>query len=104
MNYSVWHMKNTFITNFLVRKMTVLLGVGSRLVAVDTLLLLHPAPPQHVDVFGSLPAVSGQRRLSQAQREQPEDRVTVNFFPFNLHTAEVHIFGFIVKLFHHLSQ
>lgn len=43
----------------------------SRLVAVDVPMLLHPAPPLHVDVFGSQPGVSAQRRLSQAQRQQP---------------------------------
>lgn len=37
-------------------------------------MLLHPAPPQRLDVFGSEPAVSGQRGLTLAQRQQPTDR------------------------------
>lgn len=49
-------------------------GQRSRLVAVDALVLLHPAPSQHLQVFGPQPAVSGQGRLPQAQREQPAER------------------------------
>lgn len=48
----------------------------SRLVAVDALVLLHPAPPLRLDVFGSQPAIPGQRGLSQAQRQQPAGRHT----------------------------
>lgn len=35
------------------KKAIVCSAVWSRLIAVDTLVLLHPAPPQHLDVFGS---------------------------------------------------
>lgn len=75
-------MKNIFITNFFeVSKKTknkIHLSGSSRLIAVDTLVLLHPAPPQHLNVFGSQPAVSGQSGLSEAQRQQPADRIRVS--------------------------
>lgn len=48
----------------------------SRLVAVDTLVLRCPTPPQHVDVFGSQPRVSAQRGLSQTPRQQPANSHT----------------------------
>lgn len=85
MNY-LWHMKSIFITNFFCKyqkekQKPTRLSEWSRLVAVDTLVLLHPAPPQRVHVFGSQPAVSGQRGLSQAQALQPADRVAVSHVP-----------------------
>lgn len=46
----------------------------SRFIAIDMLVLLHPAPPQNVDVFGSQPAISGQRGMTLAQTQQPADR------------------------------
>lgn len=54
-------------------KSHLVLSARSWLVAVDALVLLHPTPPQRLDVFGSQPAVSGQGGLSQAQRQQPAD-------------------------------
>lgn len=58
-----------------------LICLWSRLVAVDALVLLHPAPPQLLNVFGSEPAISRQGGLSQAQRQQPADRATVSHVP-----------------------
>lgn len=71
--------ENIFITNCLdikwgKKQTSHVICLWSRLVAVDTLVLLHPAPPQRLDVFGSEPAVSGQRGLTLAQRQQPTDR------------------------------
>lgn len=81
MNY-LWHEKTSLLQTFFSKCIKKKkqnpshLRLLSRLVAIDTLVLLHPAPPQHVDVFGPQPAVSGQRGLSQAQRQQPADRVS----------------------------
>lgn len=68
-------MKITFITNFRYQKEKQS-RVRLWLVAIDTLVLLHPAAPQRLDVFGSQPAVSGQSGLSQAQRQQPDETLS----------------------------
>lgn len=87
----LWHMKNIFITNSFryqkEKQKPSLLSLRSWLVAVDTLVLLHPAPSHHLDVFGSLPAVSAQGGLSQAQRQQPADRVAVSHVPLKTHLS-----------------
>lgn len=85
-------MKNIFITNFFryqKEKQSHVISLSLWLVAVDTLVLLHAAPPQHLNVFGSQPAVSGQRGLSQAQRQQPADTVTVSQILLSTQTGHI---------------
>lgn len=74
----ILNMKKTFITNVFVgffllyqKERGVVLRPWSRFVPVNALVLLRPAPPQRVHVFGSQPRVPAQRRLSQAERQQP---------------------------------
>lgn len=64
-------MKNFFITNCFMKGKQQL-----RLVAVEAPVLLQPTPAQRLHVFGSSPDVPGQRRLSQAQRQQPADKLS----------------------------